>query len=213
MSPSGADPKATAPCSAHVVAPIAQPPAFDWAGKSLQFVQSFVLVLTFVIAFAERKRNRVADRFGDTVVKFAAELGDKFYADTERLLAELRGAHGRFFSAQEFEDKRKRLLSDFARELFHTRTLLLLRARLFPHCDLGRLNAVFEDLEDTFTFGVANLKIDDEHPETLTTNVAEASSKLLEYLMEREVVLERSSFKKRLVALYRKVDAELEKSA
>lgn len=212
VSPSAANPASGVPCARVLVPASPAASSFDWAGKSLQLIQSLLLILTFMIAFGERKRNRKADRFGDTVVKFAVELGDKLYANTERMLDGLRGSRGKFFSGDEFEDKRKRLLSDFARELFHARTLLILRAKLFSHCDLDRLNSIFEELEDNFALAVANLAIDDEHPEILTTNVAEASSKLLDYLLEREVMLERSSIRDRAIALCQRIRDELGKS-
>lgn len=198
---------------ASVQQPYMPKPSFDWAGKSLQFIQSILLILTFSIAFAERQRTRKADRFGETVVKFAADLSDKLYQNTQRLLDEFGRARGTGPLLLDLLEQRQKLVADFSRELFHTHNLIELRVKLFPHCDLSRLTALYEEMEDNFTLAVSRLPIDDRHPELLTLHVADASSKVLNYLLEREDHLERGGgFVDRIIRACKELDKEIKES-
>jgi heme A synthase len=150
------------------------PFAFD-LGRGLHLIQSFLLLVTFFWALAERKRYRRADKFSDLAVKFTAETLDQLYTDVLKDLEKAASIDSRAGRSQRrLPTIKAKAIANFSTRLFHARTIILHRIGCFRGIDQGAIESLFEQMEDDFTLAIANLPTFDDHPEFATAEIARA---------------------------------------
>jgi len=170
----------------HAPIPVVANPFSLDLGKSLQLLQSVLLIVTFVWAFRERKRYRMADRFSKIALEFVTKTLDTLYDDIRSQLEDVRI---KLKSTHLTTDLRVEILSDFTSKLFHVRTIIVHRLRCFSQINLDAVDNIFSNMEDQFATDVGNLPQDTKHPEALSASVGSGSAELISMLMAYEVSL------------------------
>ncbi len=155
-------------------------------GKSLQLLQSLLLIVTFIWAFIERKRYRLADRFRALGLTYVTDSLDDFYADLRKFLK--RNSAKRDGSV-ESKASEIDILTSFQTRLFLTRKNIEHRLECFEEIDKQEIEEAFEQIEDDFTIDLSTGAGDLANLEVLSYTVGKGSSRIIRALIKYETEL------------------------